>query len=121
MKIVVDECIAQSTSNVLIKHGFEVLSIDQILTAGVTDEEIYSYVSKNNLPILTHDRRFGQIFYEYSELVTTTIVLAVVPPQPKGSNELLIKFLRSNDLSSPKFINNLIIIFPNKIRIRKKS
>ena len=41
MKIIVDECLAESTIKTLIKKGFKVLRINDILYFGVEDEKIF--------------------------------------------------------------------------------
>lgn len=46
MRVIVDECLAESTKKILRKNKFIVLEIDEILKLGITDEEIYDYATE---------------------------------------------------------------------------
>ncbi len=118
MKLIIDECISFSTRELLRSLDFELLTIDEILSLGVTDEEICKYASEYEIPILTHDRRFGRIYFESEFYPITIIVLKIVDPHPKATNILLEMALKQIDLNSEHFQDKLILIDVNRIRIR---
>ena len=120
MKIIVDECISESTIQLLKNVGFDILRINDILYYGVDDERIFDYTSKNQIPLLTHDKRFGFIYYETLETPSTIIILEVRSPHPKATNNLLEKFFEQIDLMNEDYKGKLIIISVRKIRIRSK-
>ncbi|MBN1803514.1 MAG: DUF5615 family PIN-like protein [Candidatus Lokiarchaeota archaeon] len=118
MEIIVDECLAKSTISCLIKAGFKVLKIEDILQAGIEDEKIFEHAILKKLPILTHDRGFGVLHRFFQGTPPLIIVLQVVSPHPKATNALLEKALQNIDLKQNKYLNKLIIISENNIRIR---
>lgn len=120
MKLIVDECISNSTRALLIDLHFELLSIENILQFGVEDEDIYQFATENNIPILTHDRRFGRIYFESILNPVTVIVLKSIVPHPKETNKILKSALDQIDLNLDQNKNKLIIIDAHKIRIRSK-
>ncbi|QEE16600.1 DUF5615 family PIN-like protein [Promethearchaeum syntrophicum] len=121
MKLIVDECLAKSSILVLEKLGIEILTIIDILNFGSEDEKIYEYASLNQIPLITHDRRFGQIYFESYLAPPLTIVLQIVFPYPKGTNELIKKFFLRIGNSFDLFKGKLVIISNKKIRIRSKN
>ncbi|MHA1911778.1 MAG: DUF5615 family PIN-like protein [Candidatus Kariarchaeaceae archaeon] len=121
MKIIVDECISQPTLMLLKKLEFEILTIRDILEWGVEDEKIYEYATKHNIPIITHDRRFGQIYFESNHSPVTTIILQIVRPHPQNTNIVLELALKMLEINVKDFNEKLIIITKSKIRIRSKD
>jgi predicted nuclease of predicted toxin-antitoxin system len=120
MKIIIDECISNSTRVLLKNLGFELLSIENILKFGEEDENIYQFATTNNIPIITHDRRFGRIYFESNSNPATVIVLKSIVPHPKETNNLLKSALTQIDITNSQYRNKLIIIDSHKIRIRSK-
>ena len=121
MKLIVDECLAKSSILVLKKLGFEILTINDILNFGIEDEKIYEYASRTQIPLITHDRRFGQIYFDSFLKPPLTIVLQIVSPHPKGTNKLIRRFFSKVEKSIELYNGKLILISENKIRIRTKS
>lgn len=121
MQIIVDECIAESTKRLLENLGFKVLTIESILHRKAEDEEIYEFASDKQIPILTHDKRFGLIHLESSDEPATTIVLPMASPHPEATNELLERSLADINLDSKRYSQKLILISHSKIRIRSKT
>jgi predicted nuclease of predicted toxin-antitoxin system len=118
LRLIVDECLAVSTKEVLKEKGFELIEIYMILETGATDEEIYNYALKKSLPIITHDRGFGEIYHKSREKSPLTIVLQVLSPHPKATNELLERSLKKLRLTEKKYQGKLLIITSSAIRIR---
>ena len=121
MKAIVDECLHQSTASLLREYGLNILYIGDILQWGATDEAIFQHASKNNIPLFTHDKRFGKIYYDTFDTPPTVIVVQVISPHPKATNELLKSALDNIDFFSERYANKLILISRNRIRIRSKS
>ena len=121
MKILIDECITNSTRLVLKEAGFHLINVEEILKPGVVDESIFEYATNHKLPILTHDRGFGIIYYYTQLKPPTTVVLQVLSPHPEATNDLLKRFLSHIDLASPQNYEKLILITRNNIRIRSKK
>lgn len=120
MEIIVDECLHNETIELLKNKRFITLEIGTILKWGAIDEDIYDYASEKNIPIITHDRRFGKIYFDSKDNPSMTIVLKVLSPHPKETNLLSEEFLNKVDINSAKFKNKLIVITDNKVRIRSK-
>jgi len=120
MDIIIDECISKSTKLILKQAGLNIVNVEDVLQAGAEDEEIFKYASQNKQPIITHDRRFGEIFHFFQLEPPTIIILQVLSPHPGATNQLLTKFLTQFDLSQSKYYGKLILIAKNNIRIRDK-
>ena len=71
--------------------------------------------------MITHDRRFGQIYFDYVKKPATTIILQVRSPHPEATNTLPRDAFSKLDLTSEEVQGKLILISPNQIRIRQKS
>lgn len=121
MKLIVDEFVAKSSILVLKKLGFEILTIKDILYFGIEDDgKIYEYASSTQIPLITHDRRFGQIFFDSFLAPPLTIIFQIVSPHPKGTNELIKRFFSKIENLLDLYKGKLIIITEKKIRIRTK-
>jgi len=121
VKLIVDECLAKSSILVLKKLGFEILTINDVLHFGIEDEKIFEYASRTQIPLITHDHRFGQIYFDSFLKPPLTIVLQIVSPHPKGTNKIIKRFFSKIEKSIESYQGKLIIISENKIRIRMKS
>ncbi|MBA7523340.1 hypothetical protein ES705_15466 [subsurface metagenome] len=120
MELIIDECIAESTRLVLKEAGFKIINVEEILYSGVEDERIFEYGANQKIPIMTHDRGFGILYYFSKIKPPTIIILQVLSPHPEATNKLLIKFLTQFDLDKPQNYGKLIIISKTNIRIRSK-
>lgn len=121
MEIIIDECISTSTRLILQEKGHKLLNVENILCAGVEDEEIFKYAAEHQLPIITHDRGFGVLYHFSQNKPATIIILSVISPHPKATNDLLKKFLSKFKLDKPEYHGKLIIVDSSKIRIRTKK
>jgi predicted nuclease of predicted toxin-antitoxin system len=118
MKLLVDECLASSSVLVLETLGFEILRVEDVLQFQVSDEVILEYSITNEIPIITHDRRFGFLYLFLAHKPWTTVIIQVQSPHPQATNELIQKSLSKLDLDNEKYRGKLIIINPNNIRVR---
>ena len=120
MKLIVDECISRSSISLLRDLGFDIITLDNVLNFGIEDEKIYEYASKYQIPLLTHDRRFGHIFFQSTLNPPLTIILHVISPHPEGTNKLLSQVLNQIDIFKDEYQGKLIIINRKNIRVRSK-
>jgi predicted nuclease of predicted toxin-antitoxin system len=120
MKIIIDECLAKSTRTILKNVGYEIINIEDVLEPGVEDEKIFEYCARKRIPIITHDRGFGILFYFSKNLTPTIVILQVLSPHPEETNKLLKKSLDQIDLRQLEKSGKLIIISRSNIRIRTK-
>ena len=118
MKIIVDECIAKSTKKILKGNNFELLEIEDILGTSSTDEDIYNYAVSHSIPIITHDRGFGEIYHKMKKQSPMIVILQKLSPHPETANNLLVKRLEKIDIVDKKYQGKLIIITSSAIRIR---
>lgn len=102
----------------LTEKGHTILTINDILRWGSLDEEIFDYATRKELALITHDRRFGKLYFYSKENPPITIILQVLRPHPRETNTLLDGALNKFDLNDAKIRNKLIIITKSKIRIR---
>jgi len=118
-KFVIDEDMPRSTGRILKQQGYDVRDIRDYGFRGAEDEEIYEFAQREKAVILTGDRGFGNIL-RFPLGKHFGIVVAHFPNEmpPMEINHHLIE--RFEDLSEDDFKGNLIIIEPEKIRIRRK-
>ncbi|MBN1330392.1 MAG: DUF5615 family PIN-like protein [Candidatus Heimdallarchaeota archaeon] len=121
MKLIVDECLAESTKGILNELGFELLEVEEILNKRATDEEIYEYAKENAIAIITHDRGFGEIYYKASESPPLTKIVEMLPPHPEATNDLISRSFQEIKLKDSKYKGKLIIVTSSAIRIRPKQ
>lgn len=84
VNLIVDECIAKSTITLLEQLNFDFVQIKLILGRGISDEDIFTYACQHQIPLHTHDRRFGKIYFDSVETPSTIIVLQELRPHPKA-------------------------------------
>lgn len=121
LQLIVDECLAESTVSLLRELGFKIVRISSILSWGAEDEDIFRFASHHQIPLITHDRRFGQIYFDYVKEPATTIILQVQSHHPEATNTLLRDAFSKINLTTDKFKGKLILISSSRIRIRQKS
>jgi len=117
-KFVVDEDMPRSTGRILKKQGYEVKDVRDYGLRGAKDEEIFEFAQREKAVILTGDRGFGNIL-RFPLGNHFGIIVANFPNEmlTKEINRLLLEEFKH--LSEDDFKGNLIIIEPDKIRIRK--
>jgi predicted nuclease of predicted toxin-antitoxin system len=121
MRVLVDECIAESSGDVLKTIGFEVQRVEEVLQFQVSDEEILEYSAANQVPLITHDRRFGFLYLFSIQNPWTTVIFQVQSPHPQATNELIKRSLIHIDLDHVDYRGKLIIISSKNIRVRSKN
>lgn len=104
MKLIVDECLAESTKKILEEMAFEILEVDEIIGQRALDEEIYNYASKKQIAIITHDRGFGAIHFNASKNPPLTIILEMASPHPGAANKLIQKSFEKIKIQEKKYL-----------------
>ncbi len=118
-KFVIDEDMSYSTGRILKQRGYDVRDIRDYGLRGAEDEEIYDFAQREKAVILTGDRGFGNILRFPLDKHFGIVVVHFPNETPTIEiNRYLIE--RFKDLSEDDFKGNLIIIEPEKIRIRRK-
>ena len=118
LKFVVDEDLPRSTTRLLKDQGYVVLDVRDCGLRGKTDEEIFEYAQRQEAIILTADRGIGNMLR--FPLGTHFGIVVVHFPNEISTTDLNIQIWRAlNALSEEDLLKNLVIIEPEKIRIRR--
>lgn len=118
IKIAIDEDISRITGRLLKNSGYEVLDIRDHNLRGSTDDIIFHFAVENEAVLLTGDMGFANIL-KYPLNTHSGIIVLHFPTQISNTeiNNQLIAALDS--MSESEFPGNLIILEPNKIRIKR--
>ena len=118
-RFLIDEDMPRSTAKVIKNRGYEVLDVRDCGLRGKSDDEIFKFAQQEKAVVLTGDFGFGNIL-KYPVGSHHGIVIVHFPNET-SIPELNIQILAAFDnLNETDFIENLIIIEPKKIRIRRK-
>ncbi|MCX6582310.1 MAG: DUF5615 family PIN-like protein [Candidatus Aminicenantes bacterium] len=118
IKFLVDEDMPRSTARMLREMGFIALDVRDCGLRGKTDEEIFEYAQKDGAIILTADRGIGSTLR--FPLGTHCGIVVANFPSEISTTDLNIQIHRALlELPGEDLINNLVIIEPKKIRIRR--
>lgn len=118
VKFVVDEDISRLTSKVLEQSDYTVLDIRDYNLRGSNDDIIFKFAQDNSAVLLTGDLGFANIL-KFPLNSHYGIVVLHFPNEMSTSriNQILIASLSS--LSEEDYPGNLIIIEPDRIRIKR--
>lgn len=118
VKFVVDEDISRLTSKVLEQSDYTVLDIRDYNLRGSNDDIIFKFAQDNSAVLLTGDLGFANIL-KFPLNSHYGIVVLHFPNEMSTSriNQILITSLSS--LSEEDYPGNLIIIEPDRIRIKR--
>ena len=118
IKFVIDEDISRLTGQALLQAGYDVLDIRDHNLRGSSDDIIYKFAHENKAVLFTGDLGFanilkfpldshyGIIVIHFPNEISTTFL-----------NQILISSISALDEND--FAGNLIIIEPNRIRIKR--
>ncbi len=118
LKFIVDEDLPRSTTRLLREMGFNTLDVRDCGLRGKSDEEIFEYAQKENAIILTGDRGFGSILRFIPGTYWGIIVANFPSEMPVPDLNIQIK-KALNSLTEDDIKGNLVIIDPQKTRIRR--
>ncbi|TET41121.1 MAG: hypothetical protein E3J66_05830 [Dehalococcoidia bacterium] len=119
-KFTIDEDMPRSTGIMLKEHRYEVKDIRDHGLRGAEDEEVYKFAQKEEAVLLTEDKGFGNIL-RFPLGSHYGIPVDNFPNDmsiPEMNRQILERF---EDLSKEDFRENLIIVEPGRIRIRRKG
>lgn len=118
IKFVIDEDISRLTSKALVQVGYEVLDIRDYNLRGSSDDIIFKFAQDNKAILLTGDLGFANIL-KYPLDSHYGIVIIHFPNEVKTLllNRILISSIAA--FEQKDFTGSLIIIEPNKIRIKR--
>ncbi len=112
MKLLLDDNVPLSVKSWFETKGYEVVKAYEVGLKGASDDKLYRFALKNNYKLITLDLDFGVLYFKYRK--GTIIILRPKKLTPQGIISLLEK---SFDKLKDK--EGLIIVRPDKIRIRK--
>jgi predicted nuclease of predicted toxin-antitoxin system len=118
IRFLIDEDLPRSTAKVLREAGFESLDVRDIGLRGAQDDVIYRRAQEENCIIITGDLGFANSL-RYPLGSHPGILIARFPNEmsPDKINRILIDAIKGVQKDLP---GNLIIIEPDKIRIRRQ-
>lgn len=118
LKFLIDEDLPRSTARLLREMGFVALDVRDCGLRGKTDEEIFEYAQKEKAIIITADRGIGSTLR--FPLGTHCGIIVANFPNEISTTDLNIQIhMALQGLPEEDLLNNLVIIEPNKIRIRR--
>ncbi len=112
MKLLLDDNIPLSVKKWFESKGHQATKAYELGLKGSSDDKLYRFALKNNYKLLTLDLDFGFLYFKYRK--GTIIILRPKKLTPKAITSLLEK-----SLDKIKDREGLIIVKPDKIRIRK--
>ena len=118
-RFVIDEDMPRSTARFLRKHNYEALDIRDYGLRGSDDDVVYQFAQKNKSALITGDMHFSNIL-RFPIGCHFGIIIVHLPnemPTDEINRQIIERFA---NLTDNDFKGNLIIIEPNKIRIRRK-
>jgi len=118
LKFVIDEDMPRSTARVLKANNFDALDVSDYGLRGKDDYEIFGFAQENKAILLTGDLGFGNLLH-FPLGSHSGIVIAHFPNELSTSelnNQILKAF---KNLEENDFQGNLIILEPDKLRIRR--
>ncbi len=117
MRFLADENLYQPLIDYILEEGHSVLNLRNMGLAGITDEEVYQIACEQNLIILTMDKDFTRTFRFAPQNCGGIIVVKIYKRTINETLSIFKKFfskLTQNDIT-----NNLVIITPEGIKIRR--
>ena len=118
LKFLVDEDLPRSTALLLKEMGYNALDVRDCGLRGKADEEIFEYAQKEKAIIFTADRGIGSIMR--FPLGTHLGIVVAHFPNELSTTDLNVQIKKAlTKVTEDDIKNNLVIIEPKKIRIRR--
>lgn len=118
VKLLADECVGLPTINLLRKLGYSVVTAKEVMLSGKDDLEILKWAIKNKRILITEDIDFGNIILYPPKLHHGIILLRFRHRFEDSIHNIISNLLQ--DLKPKDFKKTLIIVDPDKYRIRKE-
>jgi predicted nuclease of predicted toxin-antitoxin system len=119
MKILANENLFEPIIEFLKNLGHDVLSIRDAGLSGISDEEVYQLACKEKRVIMTMDKDFSRTFRFPPENCGGIIVVKIYKRTVDETLEMFTRFYRL--IKEEDMIENLVIIIPDGVRIRKSK
>ncbi len=116
MKIVADENLYEPIITYLKEIGNDILSISE-KHPGITDDEVYTIACDEKRVIITMDKDFSRISRYPPEKCGGIIVFKIYKLSIDDTLEIFKRYFDS--IQERDIINNLVIMSPEKLRIRR--
>jgi predicted nuclease of predicted toxin-antitoxin system len=118
LKIVVDEDMPRSTTQLFQSMGFETLDVRDVGLKGRSDDEIFAFAQREQAVIVTGDLGFGNIL-RYP-LGSHAGIIVVHYPNEVSNSEINNKIREAcSSLSEDEIKGSLLILEPGKIRRKR--
>jgi len=119
MKMFANENLFEPIIDFLRSRGHDVLSIRDSGLSGISDDEVYQRDCKEKRVIITMDKDFSRMFRFPSEKCGGIIVVKIYKRTVDNTLLIFKKFYES--LQEKDILENLIIITPEGVRIRRST
>ncbi|HKZ57277.1 MAG: hypothetical protein A3I04_07185 [Nitrospinae bacterium RIFCSPLOWO2_02_FULL_39_110] len=119
MKMFANENLFEPIIDFLRSRGHDVLSIRDSGLSGISDDEVYQRACKEKRVIITMDKDFSRMFRFPSEKCGGIIVVKIYKRTVDNTLLIFKKFYES--LQEKDILENLIIITPEGVRIRRST
>lgn len=116
MKIVIDENVSYGVVERLRAIGYDVISISELPTRGMSDESVYSLVLQEQAILVTRDYHFTNPVRFPAEKTKAIIYIRYGNLKSEEEIKMVDKFLRSHDLET--FQGKLVTLYRDSVRIR---
>lgn len=116
MKFLIDNNISPEISVLLNKSGHDSIHVKNIGKHKAPDNEIFTFAFEEGRIIVTADIDFSYILSQWHHNLPSVLLFRYFPYDPKKQSKAILEI--STKFESELISGSLIIIEPNKIRIR---
>jgi predicted nuclease of predicted toxin-antitoxin system len=117
VKVFANENLFEPIIDYLRSRGHDVLSVRDAGLSGISDDEIYQRAWKEKRIIITMDKDFSRIFRFPPEKCGGIVVVKIYKRSVEETLEIFKRFF--NSIKEEDILENLVIISPEGIRIRR--
>ena len=117
MRFFIDECVYQSTTNLLLQNGHDVVTVQQKGLSGYKNGAVLQEAVLDRRIFLTRDMHFSNMFLFPPQDTFGIIVLKIKPSITFNVHHVLLKLLET--YSQQELAKTLVIVDRNKYRVRK--
>jgi len=117
MKIFANENLFDHIIDYLKSPGHDVISLREAGLSGIPDDEVYQLACKENQVILTMDKDFTRTFRSPPKSCGGIIVIKIYRRTVDETLNIFKKFF--NEIKEEDIKGNLVIITPERVRMRR--
>lgn len=115
LKFLVDESSGKKLFSFLLKNGFDVKFVTDIIP-GASDKKVLEFAEKENRILITNDKDFGELIFRLNKPSSGVILLRLKNDSPKNRQKYIINLIEG--LSS-KLKSSFAVVTEGRTRIRK--